>query len=211
MRLEDWCRYADQALFRSFITTNKGKPVMHQVQVQLNGVNLSQMERAVKAVTEKPSLAQFQFWLVNRWITGGHNRSTVKSFYGAGQEDTIRTEPFVLEADEPLLLLGRDHGANPAEHVLHALAASLTTALVYHAAARGITIEAVESRVEGEIDIQGFLGLSDHVRKGYQNIRVTFKVKTDAPAAILRELFQFSPVYDTVSNPVPVSISVETN
>jgi uncharacterized OsmC-like protein len=117
----------------------------------------------------------------------------------------------VLDADEPLLLLGRDHGANPTEHVLHALAASLTTALVYHAAARGIPIEAVESRVEGEIDIQGFLGLSDHVRKGYQSIRVNFKVKTDAPAATLRELFQFSPVYDTVSNPVPVSISIETN
>jgi len=184
---------------------------MQQVQVQLNGVNLSQMERAVKALTEKPSLGQFQFRLVNRWINGAHNRSTVKGFYGAGQEDTIRTEPFVLEADEPLLLLGQDHGANPAEHVLHALAASLTTALVYHAAARGITIEAVESRLEGEIDIQGFLGLPDQVRKGYQNIRVDFKVKTDAPAAAIRELCQFSPVYDIISNPVPVSISVETN
>ena len=211
MRLEDWCRYADQALFRSLITNNKGEPVMQQVQVQLNGVNLSQMERAVKAVTEKPSLAQFQFRLENRWINGGHNRSTVKGFCGAGQEDTIRTEPFVLEADEPLLLLGRDQGADPAEHVLHALAASLTTALVYHAAARGITIEAVESRLEGEIDIQGFLGLSDQVRKGFQNVRVNFKVKTDAPAASLRELCQFSPVYDIVTNPVPVSISIETN
>jgi uncharacterized OsmC-like protein len=210
MRLEDWCRHADQMLFRSLMTGDKGEPGMQQVQVQLNGVNLSQMERAVKAVTENPSLAQFQFRLDNRWINGGHNRSTVKGFYGAGQEDTIRTEPFVLEADEPLLLLGKDHGANPTEHVLHALAASLTTALVYHAAARGIAIEAVESRVEGEIDLRGFLGLSDQVRKGFRDIRVTFKLKTDAPAAALRDLCQFSPVYDIICNPIPVSISVET-
>ena len=184
---------------------------MQQIQVELNGVNVSQMESTVKAVTETPSLARFQFRLENRWIKGGHNRSMVKGFYGAGQEDTLRTEPFVLEADEPPVLLGEDHGANPAEHVLHALAACLTTSLVYHAAARGIAIEAVDSRLEGEIDLHGFLGLSDQVRKGYQNIRVNFKVKTDASAESLRELCQFSPVYDIVSNPVPVAISVETN
>jgi uncharacterized OsmC-like protein len=211
MRLEDFCRYADQALFRSLMTTKKRERVMQHVHVQLNGVNLSQMESTVKAVTEKPSLAQFQFRIGNQWINGGHNRSTVKGFYGAGQEDTVRTKPFVLDADEPPVLLGEDHGAHPAEYVLHALAACLTTSLVYHAAARGIAIEAVESRLEGEIDLHGFLGLSDQVRTGYQNIRVNFKVKTDASAAAIRELCQFSPVYDIVSNPVPVSISVETN
>ena len=210
MRLEDWCRHADQALFRSLIATKRGQLVMQQVQVELNGVYVSQMESTAKAVTETPSLAQFQFRLENRWFKGGHTRSTVKGFYGAGQEDTVRTEPFLLEADAPPVLLGEDHGAYPAEHVLHALAACLTTSLVYHAAARGIAIEAVESRLEGEIDLHGFLGLSDQVRTGYRNIRVNFKVKTDAPAESLRALCQFSPVYDIVSNPVPVAISIET-
>ncbi len=95
------------------------------------------------------------------------------------------------------------------EFVLHALAACLTTSLVYHAAARGIRLESVESQLEGDLDLQGFLGLSDQVRRGYKEIRVKFKVKSDASPEQLEELTTFSPVYDIVSNPVPVSIQIE--
>ena len=139
---------------------------------------------------------------------GGHNRSTIQSFYGAGQEDNTRTTPFVLDAGEPPVLLGNDEGANPVEFVLHALAACLTTSLVYHAAARGIRIESVESTLEGDLDLQGFLGLSEQVRRGYKEIRVNFTIVSDATAEQLKELTKFSPVYDIVSNPVPVSISI---
>jgi uncharacterized OsmC-like protein len=93
--------------------------------------------------------------------------------------------------------------------VLHALASCLTTSLVYHAAAKGIKIEEVESRLEGDLDLRGFLGLSNDVRKGYHNIRVTFRVKSDASAETLRELCRYSPVFDIVSNPVPVLVSLE--
>jgi uncharacterized OsmC-like protein len=109
------------------------------------------------------------------------------------------------------VLLGKDQGANPVEFVLHALAACLTTSLVYHAAARGIRLESVESQLEGDLDLQGFLGLSDQVRRGYKEIRVKFKVKSDASSEQLKELTKFSPVYDIVSNPVPVSIQIERN
>ena len=125
-------------------------------------------------------------------------------------EDTTRTEPFELDADEPPVLLGQDNGANPAEFVLHALASCLTTSLVYHASARGIQIESVESKLEGDIDLRGFLGLSKDIRKGYQHINVQFKVKSDADPALLRELCNQSPVCDIISNPVPVTVSVET-
>jgi len=94
--------------------------------------------------------------------------------------------------------------------VLHALAACLTTSLVYHAAARGIRIESVESRLEGDLDLQGFLGLSDTIRRGYKEIRVNFTIQSDASAEQLQELTKFSPVHDIVSNPVPVSISIVT-
>ena len=96
------------------------------------------------------------------------------------------------------------------EYVLHALAACLTTSLVYHAAARGIHIESVESTLEGDLDLQGFLGLSDEVRRGYKEIRVHFTIETDAPVEQLKEFSKFSPVHDIVSNPVPVSIQVDT-
>lgn len=174
----------------------------------INGVDVERLGQTVQAVQQNPSLGVSQFRAVNRWISGGHNRSTIKGFYGSGQEDTTRTTPFVLDADEPLALLGKDQAANPVEFVLHALAACLTTSLVYHAAARGIHIESVESKLEGDLDLQGFLGLSERVRKGYQQIRVTFTVKSDASVEQLEALTKFSPVYDIVSNPVPVSIAI---
>ena len=181
-----------------------------QEQQVVNGVNVTQLTETISAITETPSLARFQFRLRNDWIDGSQNRSQVKDFYGANQEDTSRGKPFVLDADEPLVLLGSDKSANPAEYVLHALAACLTTSMLYHAAARGIVIEEVESTLEGDIDLHGFLGLKDDVRKGYQNIRVNFRIKTDASAEQLQELTKYSPVFDIVSNPVPVSIQVET-
>ncbi len=174
----------------------------------VNGVDVSRMGATIQAVQTSPDLARFQFRATNRWITGGHNRSQIQSFYGAGQEDHVRTAPFVLEADEPPVLLGEDHGANPVEYVLHALAACLTTSLVYHAAARGIRVESVESKLEGDLDLRGFLGISDKVRKGYKQIRVNFTIKSDATPEQLAELTKFSPVHDIVSNPVPVEISI---
>ncbi len=178
--------------------------------VNVNGVNVTKLSSTIDAIKARPGLAKFQFRARNTWLTGGRNRTSIKEFYGAGQEDATRMKPFVLDADEPPVLLGEDHGANPVEFVLHALAAGLTTTLVYHAAARGITIEAVESQLEGDLDLHGFLGLSDSVRRGYQNIRVNLTIKTDAPADALKDLCKYSPVLDIVSNPVPVSVTVET-
>lgn len=176
----------------------------------VNGVDVERLGQTVQAVQQNPDLGTSQFRAVNRWISGGHNRSTIQGFYGAGQEDTTRTKPFKLDADEPHVLLGKDQGANPVEFVLHALAACLTTSLVYHAAARGIHIESIESKLEGDLDLQGFLGLSDQVRRGYKQIRASFTVKSDASAQELEELTKFSPVFDIVSNPVPVLIHIES-
>lgn len=176
----------------------------------INGVDVEQLGQTVQAVQQNPSLGTSQFRAVNRWISGGHNQSMIQGFYGAGREDTTRTKPFVLDADEPPVLLGKDQGANPVEFVLHALAACLTTSVVYHAAARGIHIESIESNLEGDLDLQGFLGLSDHIRRGYKEIRVTFNVKSDASPEQVEELTRFSPVFDIVSNPVPVSIAIRT-
>lgn len=176
----------------------------------INGVDVDRLGQTIHALQQNPSLGTSQFRAVNRWVNGGHNRSTIQNFYCAGKEDTTRTQPFVLDADEPPVLLGKDQGANPVEYVLHALAACLTTSLVYHAAARGIHIESVESTLEGDLDLQGFLGLSDEVRRGYKEIRVHFTIETDAPVEQLKEFSKFSPVHDIVSNPVPVSIQVDT-
>jgi len=114
----------------------------------VNGVNVDQLFGTIDTIKQQPEIAKFKFRATNKWVNGGHNTTTIKDFYGAGQEDTTRTTPFVLQADEPPVLLGEDKGANPVEYLLAALAGCLTTSMVYHAAAQGIKIESVESSFE---------------------------------------------------------------
>jgi uncharacterized OsmC-like protein len=179
-----------------------------------NGVDTAVMFGTLDAIKANPSLAKFQFRARNRWIDGAHNRTTIRDFYAANQEDTSRAEAFVVDAGEPAILLGTDTGANPAEYLLHALAACLTTSLVYVAAARGVRLTEVESTLEGDMDVQGALGLSRDHRNGFERIRVSFRVKGDAPEEKLREVVvrgqQRSAVFDMVTNGVPVTVDVTT-
>jgi uncharacterized OsmC-like protein len=177
-----------------------------------NGVDTEQMYGTLDAINAQPELGVFQFRATNHWIDGAHNRSTIQSFYGAGQEDSTRPAAFTLDAGEPAVLLGTDTGPNPAEALLHALAACLTTSLVYVAAARKVRLTEVSSTLEGDMDVRGALGLSDEVRNGFSRIRVSFKVKGDAPPEKLREVVQRaqarSAVFDMVTNGVPVEVGV---
>jgi uncharacterized OsmC-like protein len=183
-----------------------------QLPTLVNGVNVDNLLTTVDAIKAAPSIAKFKFRIQNRWEGAAHNRSAVNAFYGAGQESS-RQKSFVLHADEPAVLLGEDTAANPVEYLLHSLAACLTTSMVYHAAARGIRIEEVESSFEGDIDLHGFLELDPKVRKGYQGIRVNFKLKADVPDEQLEEIVKLgtghSPVFDSLTNGVPVSVTAE--
>ena len=175
----------------------------------LNGVNVDAVKDLISTLTEQPDLANSKFRVSNKWIDCGHNRTTVSDFYGAGQDISHR-QPFVLDADEPPILAGHDKGANPVEHLLHSLASCMTTTMVYHAAVRGIKLDEVESEYEGDIDLKGLLAISDNVRPGYQEIRVKFKVKTDAEnVERLKALIKLSPVYDVVSKGTRVNVQIE--
>ena len=175
-----------------------------------NGVDSAQMYGTLDAINANPELGVFQFRASNRWLGGAHNRSTIRSFYGAGQEDDSRAEAFSIDAGEPAVLLGVDTGPNPAEALLHALAACLTTTLVYVAAARKVNLTEVESTLEGDMDVRGCLGLTDEVRNGFTNIRVRFRISGDASQEKLQEIVQRaqarSAVFDMISNGVPVHV-----
>jgi uncharacterized OsmC-like protein len=177
-----------------------------------NGVDTEQMFGTLDAITADPSLAPFQFRVSNEWLGGAHNRSTIQRFYGAGQEDTSREQPFTIDAGEPAVLLGHDTGANPAEALLHALAACLTTTIVYFAAARGVRLTHVSSTLEGDMDVRGALGLSDEVRNGFDRIRVSFRLEGDAPEEKLQEIVARararSAVYDMVAHGVPTTVAL---
>jgi len=175
----------------------------------INGVNVSQRKETVQAVKQQPELAQFQFRAHNQWQGGSHNQIHVDNYYGTCQE-LQRDQPFALTADQPSTLLGTNKGPNPFEYLLTALSSCLTTSLVNQAAAQDITIDALESDYEGDINLQGILGLNPNVRKGYEEIRVTIKVNSDADKETLHELVQNSPILDVIRNPTPVTIELVT-
>ena len=176
----------------------------------LNGLDLAAMTATADALRKQPSLAQFEFRARNRWISGGENRSTIKDFFAAGAEDASRAESFEFTNGEPPVLLGNNEGANPVEFLLHALAGCVTTTTVLHAAARGIEIESLRTRLVGDIDLQGLLALAD-VPAGYRGIRIEMDIRSkNATEAELDELLRFaqdhSPVCNTVCKPVPVVV-----
>lgn len=181
--------------------------------IEVNGVNVTALVDTVEAIKGNAQIAKFRFNATNKWIWGAHNRSTIKDFYGACKEDTSRREAFILDNDEPTVLLGEDKGANPVEYVLHALAGCMTTTMVYKAAVNGIKLEEVESEIEGDIDLRGLLDLSDEVRNGFESISIKFRVKVQGDdqgqLELLKELSQGSPVFDIVTSPVPVNVSIE--
>ena len=141
----------------------------------INGLDIATMAKTIAVLTGEPALARFEFRARNRWIAGGENRTVIKDFYGAGTEDQSRAEAFSFTNGEPPVLLGRNEGANPVEFLLHALAGCVTTTTVLHAAARGIEIESLSTRLVGDLDLQGLLGLAD-VPAGYRGIRVEMDI-----------------------------------
>lgn len=177
---------------------------------RMNGLDTVAMTATVEALQKDPRLARFQFRATNRWVDGGENRSRVKEFYGAGQEDTSRTSGWEFTNGEPPVLLGANEGANPVEFLLHALAGCVTTTTILHATARGITIRRLRTQLEGDIDLQGFLALDPNVPPGYEAIRIRMDIEADCSDEELDELLSFardhSPVCNTVCRPVPVTL-----
>ncbi len=180
----------------------------------INGVNVDQLVSTVAAIKANPALANFKFRSATDWLEGGRSRTTIQSFYGAGAEDTSRAKPFIVDGDEPPVLLGANTGPNAVEAVLSALASCLSVGFAYNAAAQGIKLDGLSFELEGDIDLRGFLGLSDQVPPGYSNIRVTCRIDSDAPKAKIDALTDYvkrtSPVLDIIQRAVPVALVVET-
>jgi uncharacterized OsmC-like protein len=174
----------------------------------LNGVNVTKLGQTIEAVKQQPEIGKFKFRARNQWDFGARNVATISDFYGTCQELQHKA-PFQLDADEHPVLLGGDTGPGAGEYVLAALSACLTGTLAYHASARGLKIEDIQSEYEGDVDLRGFLDIDPKVRSGFSEIRVKFKVKGDLDEGTVRDLLSKSPVYDTLANPVKIKIEVE--
>ena len=187
-------------------------PKPRREKVAMNGVDVPTLFATINAVGEQPELAKFQFRATNRWVRGTHSRTRIEGFSGAGGEHE-QTQDFVYEGDHPPVLCGKGNAPTPVEFLLHAIAGCITAGIGNIASARGVALESVECTVEGDLDAQGLLGLSDDVRNGYEALRLTYKIKGDADEATLRKIVAQSQarsaVYDVLTNGCPVAIEVD--
>jgi uncharacterized OsmC-like protein len=194
------------------VSTN-AKPTPRKAPVPLNGVDTPKLFATIAAVAEQPALAKFQFRANGQWMGGTHCQTTIAGFYGAGAE-MQHPIPFTADGDHPAVLCGEDRGPTSVEWVLHALASCLTAGAGNIAAARGIKLDSLSCRVEGDIDLRGILGLSNEVRNGFQAIRITFTIKGDAPTAKLMQIIEQSrarsAVYDIFTKGVPVEVACDS-
>jgi uncharacterized OsmC-like protein len=177
----------------------------------LNGVDTPTLFATLDAVKAQPELAKFQFRATTRWQQGTHSRTRIEGFHGAGGEHEHAREN-VYDADHPAVLVGRDNAPTPVEFLLHAIASCIMAGIGNIAAARGVTLYEVEATAEGDIDLRGIFGQSTEVRNGYEELRLSFKIKGDAPAEVLEEIVEQSrsrsAVYDVLTKGVPVKLAV---
>jgi len=174
----------------------------------VNDVNITQLGETIHNVRQDPQLAAFKARAKNKWISGTFNKITIDDYYLAKEEQKHK-QSFQINADEPPILLGQDRGANPVEILLGALSGCMTTTLAVYSAVQDLKVESIQSEYEGDLDLQGFLGIREDVNTGYNEIRVKFKVKGDATEEQIREMVKKSPVYDTLIRPIKIKINVE--
>jgi len=177
-----------------------------------NGVNVAALLQAREVLRGAPEAAQFKWRASCKWQNGTHSKTTIRNFFGLGQEQRHKTE-FHFEADHPEVFASEDLGATPVELVLAGLASCLTAGVAAVAQNRGIQLRSVEAELEGSMDIQGILGIDGDVRNGYDDIKVTFKIDADASQADIEALVaqsqKRSAVYDIVTNPTDVAVEVQ--
>lgn len=176
-----------------------------------NGVDVASLFGTIDVVRNQPELARFTFRASNEWVRGTHSRTTMETFSGAGG-DHHHKATYAYDADHPAVLVGTDEGPTPVEFLLHGIAACLTAGLANIAAARGVELRSVTSTVEGRIDLQGILGISDEVRNGYDSISVRFEIDSPAPRekveAIVAQSQARSAVLDVLTNGTRVDVSL---
>ena len=176
-----------------------------------NGVNVEALLGAREALTETPEGAKFTWRATCKWVNGTHSQSTVKGFFGLGEEQSHKTE-FSFEADHPEIFASEDNGATPVELVLAGLASCLTAGVAAVAQMRDIQLNSVSATLEGGMDIQGILGIDSDVRNGFDGIKIHYEIDADASdddiKAIVAQSQKRSAVYDIVTNPTNVTVEV---
>jgi uncharacterized OsmC-like protein len=176
-----------------------------------NGVNVEALLGAREALSKAPEAAKFNWKATSKWVGGTHTRTSMKSFFGLGGDQSHKSE-FSFDTDHPEIFASEDKGATPVEMVLTGLAGCLTAGVAAVAQLRKIQLRSVKATLEGSMDIQGILGIDSDVRNGFDGVTVKFEIDADATKAEVEALVaqsqKRSAVYDILTNPTNVTVSV---
>lgn len=176
-----------------------------------NGVNVGALLGAREALKEAPAAASFSWRATCDWVKGTHSRTVLDGFFGLGGEQHHRTA-FTFDADHPEIFASEDNGATPVEIVLAGLASCLTAGVASVAQMRQIQLRSVRATLEGGMDVRGILGMDSEIRNGFNGIKVTFEIDADATkdeiAAVVAQSQKRSAVYDIITNPTNVTVTV---
>ena len=176
-----------------------------------NGVNVEALLGAREALTAAPEAAQFNWRASCTWVNGTHSTSSIDSFFGLGEEQKHRTQ-YAYDTDHPEIFASEDKGATPVEMVLVGLAGCLTAGIAAVAQNRGIQLKSVKATIEAPMDIQGILGIDSDVRNGFSSVDVHYDIDADASeddiAAIVAQSQKRSAVFDIITNPTNVNVTV---
>jgi uncharacterized OsmC-like protein len=176
-----------------------------------NGINLQALLDAREALSASPEAADFQWRATCSWVNGTHSHTTVEGFRGLCEEQAHQTV-FHYDVDHPLCFASEDHGPTPTEIVLVGLAGCLTAGVAAVAQRRGIQLRSVTATLAGDMSVLGVLGADPDIRNGFNQIHVHFDIDADASPADLQALVagsqKRSAVYDALTNPTPVTVTV---
>jgi len=183
--------------------------MLDKVANRVNGLDLAALGGVVEAIGEDSKQALVGFDVTTRWTGQTRSETTVEGFTMAGERVT-RTHKIV--ADEPCELLGNDSAPNPQELLMAAFNACITVGYVAGASLKGITLDSLEIKTRGELDLRGFLGLSDEVIPGYESIAYEVRIKGDGTPQQYEEIHQTvlktSPNYFNISRPIRVDATL---
>jgi uncharacterized OsmC-like protein len=178
----------------------------------VNGVNIEALLGARQALTDAPPAAAFIWKGQCEWKSGTHSQTTIDGFFGLGEEQSRAKGGFTYDTDHPEHFASEDHGATPTEVVLAGLAGCLTAGVATVAANRGVTLNSVKATIEGDMDLQGIMGIDSDVRNGFSTIRVNYDIDADASDDEIRALVaqsqKRSAVFDALTNPTNVVVTV---
>lgn len=175
-----------------------------------NGIDLELWEGVKESVQEDPQEAGVIVRTAHRWIGGFGIEGHSKEIESAGE---ITPRAFEFRTDWPKDVGGADTAPSPGEAILGALAGCVGLSYVANAVNRGVEIDQLDIVIEARADLQAVFE-AGNARPGLSSVKMLLKVQSDADDQTLADLgraaTQTSTVFDSLVNPVPVDLNVET-